>query len=44
LIDVAAQVDDRADPRRLYRGHFTEEGYALVAEITRARLAELRGR
>lgn len=43
LIDLGAHFDREKDPRGLYRGHFTVEGYAKVAaiildELTRARL------
>jgi hypothetical protein len=39
LIDVAAHFDREKEPRKLYRGHFTVEGYARTAAIILDELA-----
>ena len=33
IIDVAASLESESNPRSLFRGHFTVEGYAKTAEI-----------
>ncbi len=38
-IDVASDFDGRPSPAAMYAGHYTEEGYALVADIVLSTLS-----
>ncbi|MGH6749134.1 MAG: hypothetical protein ACRECI_07440 [Methyloceanibacter sp.] len=39
IIDVAERLDREPNPRALYQGHFSVQGYALVAGIILEELA-----